>query len=169
LELWTVVHLVGVPTSHLRQLPAALSGINLQHGLLSRRAELVKTLEAGNGRVELHAVTGPDFGRIWDHELVAAVMKIAGNGTGDACSRPALAGPAARLAKACCPDAGSSIRFRAGYPCRRRKCCCSLTDKAAVDVRAVRGGADKRRLKRNGRYAITVSAEMLRYAALVTL
>jgi hypothetical protein len=44
---------------------------------------LVKTLEAEDGRVELRAVTGPDYGRIWDHELVAAVMKIAGNGTGD--------------------------------------------------------------------------------------
>jgi hypothetical protein len=75
--------LVGVPTSYLRQLPAALSAINLQHGLLSHRAELVKTLEADNGRVELRAVTGPDYGRIWDHELIAAVMKIAGNGTGD--------------------------------------------------------------------------------------
>ena len=57
--------------------------INLQHGLLSHRAELIKTLEAEDGRVELRAVTGPDYGRIWDHELVAAVMKIAGNGTGD--------------------------------------------------------------------------------------
>src|SRR3954452_7912511 len=75
--------LVGAPTSYLRQLPAPLSGINLQHGLLTHRAELVKTLEADNGRVELRAVTGPDYGRIWDHELVAAVMKIAGNGTGD--------------------------------------------------------------------------------------
>ena len=75
--------LVGAPTSYLRQLPAALSAINLQHGLLSHRADLVKTLEADNGRVELRAVTGPDYGRIWDHELVAAVMKIAGNGMGD--------------------------------------------------------------------------------------
>jgi hypothetical protein len=75
--------LVGAPTSYLRQLPAALSAINLQHGLLSHRAELVKTLEADSGRVELRAITGPDYGRIWDHELVAAVMKIAGNGTGD--------------------------------------------------------------------------------------
>jgi hypothetical protein len=67
----------------MRQLPAALAGINLQHGLLSHRAELVKTLEADDGRIELRAVTGPDYGRIWDHELVAAVIKIAGNGTGD--------------------------------------------------------------------------------------
>ncbi|MFN5683754.1 DUF932 domain-containing protein, partial [Bradyrhizobium sp.] len=75
--------LVSAPTSYLRQLPAALSGINLQHGLLSHRSELLKTLEADNGRTELRAVTGPQYGRIWDHELVGAVMKIAGNGTGD--------------------------------------------------------------------------------------
>ncbi|MBN9586044.1 MAG: DUF932 domain-containing protein [Afipia sp. 62-7] len=75
--------LVGAPATYMRQLPAPLAGINLQHGLLSHRAELVKTLEAEDGRIELRAVTGPDYGRIWDHELVAAVMRIAGNGTGD--------------------------------------------------------------------------------------
>jgi len=75
--------LVGAPAGYLRQLPAPLAGINVQHGLLSHRAELVKTLEADDGRIELRAVTGPDYGRIWDHELVAAVMKIAGQGTGD--------------------------------------------------------------------------------------
>lgn len=75
--------LVGAPASYMRQLPAPLAGINLQHGLLTHRAELVKTLEADDGRIELRAVTGPDYGRIWDHELVAAVTKIAGNGTGD--------------------------------------------------------------------------------------
>ena len=75
--------LVGAPSTYMRQLPAPLAGINLQHGLLTHRAELVKTLEADDGRVELRAVTGPDYGRIWDHELVTAVMRIAGNGTGD--------------------------------------------------------------------------------------
>ncbi|CAN7737809.1 DUF932 domain-containing protein [Rhizobium leguminosarum] len=75
--------LVGAPATYMRQLPAPLAAINLQHGLLSHRAELVKTLEMDDGRVELRAVTGPEYGRIWDHELVAAVMKIAGDGTGD--------------------------------------------------------------------------------------
>ncbi|MFB0872663.1 MULTISPECIES: DUF932 domain-containing protein [unclassified Sphingobium] len=75
--------LVGAPAGYLRQLPAPLAGINMQHGLLSHRAELMKTLETDDGRIELRAVTGPDYGRIWDHELVAAVMKIAGDGTGD--------------------------------------------------------------------------------------
>ncbi|MFG1379900.1 hypothetical protein V5F85_24035, partial [Xanthobacter autotrophicus ATCC 700551] len=75
--------LVGAPAAYLRQLPAPLVGINLQYGLTSHRAEQVKTLEIEDGRVELRAVTGPDYGRIFDHELVAAVQRIAGNGTGD--------------------------------------------------------------------------------------
>ncbi len=75
--------LVGAPATYMRQLPAPLAAINLQHGLLNHRAEWVKTLEMDNGRLELRAVTGPEYGRIWDHELVSAVMSIAGNGTGD--------------------------------------------------------------------------------------
>ena len=75
--------LVGAPATYLRDLPAPLAGINLQYGLTSHRAELVKTLEVDDGRVELRAVTGPDYGRIFDHELVAAVQRIAGNGIRD--------------------------------------------------------------------------------------
>ena len=75
--------LVGAPASYLRTLPAALAGINLQHGLLSHRGEQVKMLQTEDGRTELRAVTGPDYGRIWDHELVGAVMKIAGDGVSD--------------------------------------------------------------------------------------
>jgi len=79
--------LVGAPSGYLRELPAPLAGINLQHGLLNHRAEPVKTLETDDRRVELRAVTGPDYGRIWDHELVAAVMRIAGNDHA-LCQRP---------------------------------------------------------------------------------
>ena len=75
--------IVGAPAAYLRQLPAPLAGINLQYGLASYRAEQVKTLETEDGRTELRAVTGPDYGRIHDHELVEAVQRIAGNGTGD--------------------------------------------------------------------------------------
>jgi hypothetical protein len=75
--------LVGAPAYYVRQLPAPLAAINLQYGLASHRAEQVKTLETHDGRTELRAVTGPDYGRIYDHELVAAVQKIAGDGVGD--------------------------------------------------------------------------------------
>lgn len=78
-----ICSLVGAPASYLRDLPAPLAGINLQHGLLHHRAEQVKLLSTDDGRTELRAVTGPDYGRIWDHELIDAVMRVAGNGTGD--------------------------------------------------------------------------------------
>jgi len=41
--------LVGAPAAYLRQLPAALAGINLQYGLSSHRAEQIKTLETEAG------------------------------------------------------------------------------------------------------------------------
>jgi hypothetical protein len=75
--------IVAAPATYLRQLPASLAAINLQYGLTSHRAEQIKTLETHDDRVELRAVTGPDYGRIYDHELVSAVQRIAGNGTGD--------------------------------------------------------------------------------------
>jgi hypothetical protein len=75
--------LVGAPSGYLRELPATLTGINLQYGLSHHRAEQIKTLETDDGRLELRAVTGPEYGRIYDHELVSAVQRIAGNGIGD--------------------------------------------------------------------------------------
>jgi hypothetical protein len=75
--------LVGAPAAYLRGLPAPMAGINLQYGLAHHRAEQVKTLETESGNLELRAVTGPEYGRIFDHELVAAVQRIAGNGIGD--------------------------------------------------------------------------------------
>ena len=75
--------LVGAPAAYLRQLPAPLAGINLQYGLTNHRAEQVKTMEVANDRTELRAVTGPDYGRIYDYELVSAVQRIAGDGVGD--------------------------------------------------------------------------------------
>jgi hypothetical protein len=76
-------NLVGAPASYLRNLPATLAGKNLQYGLRSGPSDLIKTLEANNDRVKLRAITGRDYGRIWDHVVVAAVMKMAGDGIGD--------------------------------------------------------------------------------------
>jgi len=75
--------IVGAPASYLRNLPAPLAAINLQHGLINHEVEQVKLLQVDNGRTELRAITGPDYGRVWDAQLVEAVMRFAGNGTGD--------------------------------------------------------------------------------------
>lgn len=75
--------LVQAPAGYMRRLPGQIAAINLQHGLMNHRSELVKTYTKENGSAELRAITGPDYGRIHDHELVEAVQRIAGNGTGD--------------------------------------------------------------------------------------
>ncbi|OYV49427.1 MAG: DUF932 domain-containing protein [Rhodospirillales bacterium 20-60-12] len=75
--------LVGAPAGYLRDMPATLAGINLQYGLSHQRSEQVKILELDDGRQELRAATSPEYGRIFDHELVSAVRQIAGNGVGD--------------------------------------------------------------------------------------
>lgn len=66
--------LVGAPATYLRQLPAPLAGINLQYGLTAHRAEQVKTFEADDGRVELRAVTGPDYGRYLNSQAVSPAV-----------------------------------------------------------------------------------------------
>lgn len=63
------------------QLPTPLVDINLQYGLTSHRAQQVDTLEIEDGRVELRAVTGSEYGRISDHDRVMAVLRIAATGT----------------------------------------------------------------------------------------
>jgi len=60
-----------------------LAGINLQYGLSKRGSETIKILELDDQRHELRAATGPDYGRVFDFELVDAVRQIAGNGIGD--------------------------------------------------------------------------------------
>lgn len=75
--------LVSAPAAYLRKMPATISAINLQYGLLNHRAEKVKTYTTINGTTHLRAVTGPEYGRIFDYEIVAAVRNIAGNGVDD--------------------------------------------------------------------------------------
>lgn len=75
---------IGAPASYLRSLPAPIATFPIQYGLGSHRGEMVKTFATQVGdRVELRAMTSPTYGRIHDWEIVEAVSKIAGNGTGD--------------------------------------------------------------------------------------
>lgn len=74
-----------VPAGYLRRLPAFLAGVNLQFGLHNAPGERVQAyLREGDDRVELRAFTGPDYGRIHDHQVVDAVRRIAGSGRGEA-------------------------------------------------------------------------------------
>lgn len=77
--------LVKAPAAYMRTLPAVLTAINLQYGLNETRTENIKTYIAENGEEvpRARAITGPDYGRIYDWEVAQAVRKIAGNGVGD--------------------------------------------------------------------------------------
>jgi hypothetical protein len=73
--------LAKAPAGYLRTLPSQIVSDALTHGMrYNRSGEEVKTYVIGD---ELRAMTGRDYGRIWDQEVVEAVQIIAGDGTGD--------------------------------------------------------------------------------------
>jgi hypothetical protein len=81
---WSFGQLAGLanaPSGYLRKLPSQITADALNYGLrYNRSVEAIKTYSTGE---ELLAATGPDYGRIFDREVVAAVQQIAGNGLGD--------------------------------------------------------------------------------------
>lgn len=84
---WSFQQMSGLakaPAGYLRTLPGYVVAENWNVGMhLNRQVETVKTYFQPDGSTELHAVTGPDYGRIPDHEVVEAVQQVAGNGVGD--------------------------------------------------------------------------------------
>ena len=81
---WSFGQLAGLakaPAAYLRTLPSQIAADALTYGMrYTREVDEVK-FYAGKG--SLMAATGPDYGRIFDEEVVSAVMQVAGNGIGD--------------------------------------------------------------------------------------
>jgi hypothetical protein len=80
--------LAGAPASYLKRLPAPMVADCVNYGLrFLRDAEDVGLLRyaPGKGRMdELRAATGPRYGRIWNEEIVGALIQKFGDGlTGD--------------------------------------------------------------------------------------
>jgi hypothetical protein len=88
--------LAKAPAGYLRTLPAPIAADNLNYGMrFAREAENVGVLLtssefAGEGGLpalksdELRAATGPNYGRIWNADIVAALREKFGDGrTGD--------------------------------------------------------------------------------------
>jgi len=74
-------NLAQAPSSYLRRLPSQIAADALSYGMrYSRDSDEIKAYASGDS---LLAATGPDYGRIFDCEVVEAVMQIAGNGIGD--------------------------------------------------------------------------------------
>lgn len=75
----------GAPSSYLRDLPAALAADCINYGLASKSVEDCGVLLYKNGGpAELRAVTGPNYGRIWNSSITRALVRRFGDGlTGD--------------------------------------------------------------------------------------
>lgn len=73
----------GAPAGYIRDLPAALAADCINYGLQhTRNVEEVGVLLHRDGALtsELRAVTGPNYGRIWNMTIVKALMDRFGDG-----------------------------------------------------------------------------------------
>lgn len=76
-----LARLAGAPAEYLRRLPTQIVADAMSFGL--RYARDVEQVKLYSNPASLMAATGPDYGRIFDYEVVDAVRQIAGNGIGD--------------------------------------------------------------------------------------
>lgn len=73
--------LVGAPAGYLRTLPSPLAADALNYGLqVARGPEDIGLLLTRNGESVVRACTGPNYGRIWNADILAAMVKAFGDG-----------------------------------------------------------------------------------------
>lgn len=81
-----LAQLSGAPAGYLRSLPAPIAADALNFGLkFNREIEDVGVLLTRSGdEIEMRAATGPRYGRIWNEDIVKALLDRFGDGvTGD--------------------------------------------------------------------------------------
>lgn len=78
-----VSKIAKAPANYLRELPPALAAINLNYGLQAASKKPQSLYVRENDTTSLRGITSPRYGRIFDRDVVKAVMKVAGDGTGD--------------------------------------------------------------------------------------
>jgi hypothetical protein len=75
---------VKAPAGYLRSLPADIAADCINDGLLRRDAMDIGALLRSEEQVELAAVTGPNYGRIWNEDIARELRNRFGDGvTGD--------------------------------------------------------------------------------------
>lgn len=73
--------LAGAPASYLRKLPSAMAADCLNYGLKHlREPEDIGLLLQRNGDATVRAATGPNYGRIWDANILRALTETYGDG-----------------------------------------------------------------------------------------
>lgn len=93
--------LAMAPAGYLRTLPAALAADNINYGLKFKRdIEDTGVLLQRNGHDTLRAVTGPNYGRIWNVDVVNALIDRFGDGVTGAFRVPGEFGREVTVTKA---------------------------------------------------------------------
>lgn len=76
-----ICSLMGAPAGYLRTLPADLVADNLNYGAYSRNVSDVGVLQRKDLLTnEIAAATGPNYGRVWNEEIVTALRHRFGDG-----------------------------------------------------------------------------------------
>lgn len=70
------------PAGYLRDLPGALAADNINYGLKRQDVESVGVLlsKGNGGPATARAITGPDYGRIWNADIAGALVERFGDG-----------------------------------------------------------------------------------------
>ena len=72
---------VKAPAGYMRNLPSPLAADCLNYGLKSRGVEEIGALlRGGDGLPSLAAATGPNYGRVWDADVITALIERFGDG-----------------------------------------------------------------------------------------
>jgi|HubBroStandDraft_1064217.scaffolds.fasta_scaffold38666_5 hypothetical protein len=75
-----MARLAGAPSDYMRELPGELAADCMNYGLQRRDVEDVGVLLYKNGSAQLRAVTGPNYGRVWNHQVIHSLMERFGDG-----------------------------------------------------------------------------------------
>lgn len=78
-----IAQLAEAPANYLRTLPAPMAADCINYGLHFKRStsQVGALLYRNGGSPLVRAVTGPKYGRIWNADVVSALVKQFGNGT----------------------------------------------------------------------------------------
>jgi hypothetical protein len=76
-----VANRAEAPAGYLRTLPSPIAALNLNYGLQFKRdIDDIGILTQSNGANILRAATGPNYGRIWNAEILAMMVNQFGDG-----------------------------------------------------------------------------------------
>jgi hypothetical protein len=84
----------NAPAGYLRKLPSDLAADCINHGLKGRGYEDVGTLlrMTGGSVPELGAMTGPNYGRVWNADIIRALIERFGDGVTGSFTVPSIGG-----------------------------------------------------------------------------